>query len=51
MIYFIGKKSPVYGKGKQFYFVLQWKDRKLLYYEHESVSRSTPTNVLFTPLL
>lgn len=35
-----GKKSPVYGKWKEFYFVVQCKDRKLLFYEQESVSPS-----------
>jgi len=32
-----GKKSPVYGKWKDLYFVLQCKERKLLFYEQESV--------------
>lgn len=34
----LGKKCPVYGKWKEFYFVLQFKDKKLLYFEHQSVS-------------
>ena len=35
-----GKKSPVYGKWKELYFILQCKDRKLLFYEQESVNCS-----------
>lgn len=33
----IGKKSPVYGKWKEFYFHLKYKDQKLLYYDSEKV--------------
>ncbi|CAI8033497.1 Ras GTPase-activating protein 1 [Geodia barretti] len=30
-----GKKSPVYGKWKEFYFVIKYGEQKLLYYERE----------------
>ena len=33
-----GKKSPVYGKWKEFYFVVKYGEQKLLYYDHENVS-------------
>ena len=33
-----GKKSPVYGKWKEFYFVIKYGEQKLLYYEREDVS-------------
>ena len=33
----VGKKSPVYGRWKDFYFHLKYKDQKLLYYDNESV--------------
>ena len=29
----VGKKSPVYGKWKDFYFHLKYEDQKLLYYD------------------
>ena len=35
-----GKKSPVYGKWKEFYFVIKYGEQKLLYYEREDVSSS-----------
>jgi Ras GTPase-activating protein 1 len=31
-----GKKSPVYGKWKEFYFVIKYGEQQLLYYERES---------------
>jgi hypothetical protein len=36
----LGKKCPVYGKWKEFHFVVQLKDQKLLYYEQGSVCHS-----------
>ena len=33
-----GKKSPVCGKWKEFYFVIKYGEQKLLYYEREDVS-------------
>ena len=33
-----GKKSPVSGKWKEFFFILKYDEQKLLYYEHENVS-------------
>ena len=33
-----GKKSPVYGKWKEFYFVIKYGDQQLLYFERENVS-------------
>lgn len=37
----IGKKSPVYGKWKEFYFVIKYGEQKLLFYERETVSVHT----------
>lgn len=34
---FTGKKCPVYGKWKEYHFVIQSKERKLFYYEQGSV--------------
>ena len=33
-----GKKSPVYGKWKEFYFIIKYGEEKMLYYEREDVS-------------
>ncbi len=33
-----GKKSPVNGKWKEFYFHLKCSEQKLLYYDNERVS-------------
>ena len=33
-----GKKSPVYGKWKEFYIVIKYGEQKLLYHEREDVS-------------
>jgi len=35
-----GKKSPVYGKWKEFYFVAKFREQKLLYYDHENSHRA-----------
>lgn len=35
-----GKKCPVYGKWKEFHFVVQCKEKKLLYYEQGSRHRA-----------
>ena len=35
-----GKKSPVSGKWKEFFFVLKYEEQKLLYYDHENVSQN-----------
>ena len=32
-----GKKSPVYGKWREFYFVIKYREQKLLYYDHQKV--------------
>ena len=32
-----GKKSPVHGKWKEFYFHLMYKEQKLLYFDNEQV--------------
>ena len=37
-VLYAGKKSPVYGKWKEFYFVINYGEQKLLYYERENVS-------------
>lgn len=34
-----GKKSPVYGKWKEFYFHFKYKEQKLLYYDNERSHR------------
>ena len=39
-----GKKYPVPGQWKGFYFVLKFDEHKLLFYEHENVRmESSPT--------
>ena len=41
----LGKKSPVYGKWKEFYFVIKYGEQQLLYYERESVSHFSDVHV------
>ena len=41
----LGKKSPVYGKWKEFYFVIKYGDQQLLYFERENVSSKCANGV------
>lgn len=47
--YSLGKKSPVYGKWKEFYFVAKFKEQKLLYYDHESVRKGHTPHLHYHP--